>query len=286
MKKNYLFFITLICIALFPALNLSAKEEKWNFKKFDQTLSLTRGTVSPTNSSAVYFENDEACRFAKTHWGWLDASCGAIDGFLMMTAPNIDTIVIETPNNGGYVKYDDWGSSDKDENIQKIWDELKANYAEQGKRIHKKFELVRWLVYPTLVKEKNYIYYAFLQDLDGIEQPQLVASVLDREGYIKFQVVPRNLTSSSSDLEFKRTIETALKIYTPNQSKSYTDYSTGDKVSEYGIFGVLAALAGIKWGKAAAAGILATLLLFAKKFWWIILLPFFYLVRKFFKRNN
>jgi uncharacterized membrane-anchored protein len=286
MKKEYLFFITLICIALLPTLNLSAKEEKWDFKKFDQTLSLTRGTVSPTNSNAFYIKHDEACRFAKTKWGWLDANCGAIDAFLVLTAPNIDTIVIEIPNDDGYVKYEDWESSDKDEKIQEIWDGLKAMYAEQGKRVNKKFDVVRWLVYPTLDKEKNYIYYAFLSDIDGIKQPHIVASVLDREGYVKFQVVTRNLTSSSSDIEFKRAIESALKIYTPNQSKSYADYSTGDKVSEYGIFGVLAALAGIKWGKAAAVGIFATFLIFAKKFWWIILLPFYYLVRKFFKRND
>ena len=78
----------------------------------------------------------------------------------------------------------------------------------------------------------------------------------------------------------------ALEIYKPNQSNSYDDYVKGDKVSEYGIFGVLAALAGIKWGKAVATGIIATFLIFAKKFWWIVLLPFYFIIRKIFKKNK
>ena len=286
MKTKLAFSITFICIAFFPTLNLNAQDKKWDVKKFDQTLSLTRGTVSPTNSVSYYFDRAEACRFAKTEWGWLDKNCGGMDAFLLNTAPNIDTVLIETPNNDGYVKFDDWDASDKDESIQKIWDALKLKYAEQSKRINKKFEIVRWLVYPKLVKEKKFLYYAFLANIEGVEQPMINASVLDREGYIKFQVVTQNLTSSSSEIEFKRTIEGALGLYTPNPSKSYADYRPGDKVSEYGIMSVLAALAGIKWGKAAAAGIFATLLIFAKKFWWLILLPFYFLVRKIFRRNK
>jgi len=271
---------------LFFATNVSSEEIAYDFKEFNEKLSLTRGTVSPAYTESYYLENDEACRFAKTYWGWQDENCPAIDSFLIRTSPGIDTIVIEVANSDGYVKYDDWESEDRDQYIQELWEGLQEIYSRQGKNLNVNLEVVRWLVYPTLNKEKNYIYYAYLLDQDGSKSVHLAASILDRGGYIKFQVIPTDLTSSSLEREFKETIESALSLYTPNQLKSYADYSIGDKVSEYGIFGVFAALAGIKWGKAAVTGLLATFLIFAKKFWWIIFLPLYTLVSRFFKKSN
>mgnify|MGYP001325373152 CR=1 FL=1 len=280
------FISTLLISFLFFATNLSSEEESYDFKEFNETLSLTRGTVSPAYTESYYLENNDACRFAKNYWGWEDENCPAIDSFLVNTSPDIDTIVIEVASSDGYVKYDDWESNDRDQYIQELWEGLNETYAVQGKNLNVNFKVVRWLVSPTFNKEKNYIYYAYLLDQDGTKSVQLAASILDRKGYIKFLVIPINLTSSSLDGEFKETIESALNLYTPNQSNSHADYTIGDKVSDYGIFGVFAALSGIKWGKAVASGILATFLIFAKKLWWVILLPLYTLVRRFFKKSN
>ena len=159
-------------------------------------------------------------------------------------------------------------------------------YALQSKSIEANMEVIRWLVRPTLVKKSNYMYYAYLIKQDGQTMPQIVATVFDRKGYIPFRLVPRNLTSSSSDEEFQETIEAALALYSPNTTEAYSDYTKGDKVSEYGVFGVLAALAGIKWGKAVAVGAFATFMLFAKKFWWIIFIPIAFFGRKLFKKKD
>jgi len=284
LKKNSLLIISIFIYSII-SFNLYAKSE-WDAKPFDGSLNTTRGTISSKYENGFYFENKEACRWATTQWGWLKPNCKAIDAFIINYAPNVDTTVISIPNNDGFVKYDDWYEDDKKSNIDKIWTKLKKMYALQAERMDKKIEVVRWLVYPTLIEEKNYIFYAFLLKIDGKEVPQIVASILDRYGYIEFKIVPRNLTSSSSAIEYKTAMISALEIYKPNQSNSYDDYVKGDKVSEYGIFGVLAALAGIKWGKAVATGIIATFLIFVKKFWWIVLLSFYFIIRKIFKKNK
>ena len=286
MDKVLPFIFSFLLMALFLGLNSTATAQNWDFRDFDQTLSLTRGKISPKNNEGYYVEKDEACRIAKSVWGWTDDNCRGIDALVALTGPNIDTLVVETPNSGGYVIYDDWDSSDKEKNIDKIWQGLKNNYLEQAKRTGDKLDMIKWLVYPTLIKEKNYLYYAYLLEINGEEQPQLIASLFDRKGYVRFVIVTSGLTGSSSNLEFEATIESALDLYTPNRTEAYADYTSGDKISEYGVLGVLATLAGVKWGKVAAAGIIGTLLIAAKKLWWIILLPFYFLIKKVFSRKN
>jgi uncharacterized membrane-anchored protein len=60
----------------------------------------------------------------------------------------------------------------------------------------------------------------------------------------------------------------------------------GDKVSEIGVLGILATLAGVKWGKFAVTGLIAILLAFAKKGWVLLLLPLLFLGRLFSKKKN
>ena len=92
---------------LFFATNISSEEISYDFKEFNEKLSLTRGTVSPAYTESYYLENDEACRFAITYWGWEDYMCTAIDSFLVNTSPDIDTLVIEVANSDGYVNQED-----------------------------------------------------------------------------------------------------------------------------------------------------------------------------------
>lgn len=274
----YLVFLT--------ALSLQAEEEIYDFKEFNEPLNLTRGFVSPNYTESFYLENDEACRFAKQMWGWVDENCQGIDAFLVATSPNIDTIVVEVANSDGYVKHDEWESSNKEEFIEELWEGLKEDFKSQSERLNSEIKLIRWLVYPTFIKDKNFIYFAYLAEQDGVYYPNIVSSILDREGHVKFLIIPANLTSVSAEKEFQQVVETALDIYTPYESKAYADYQIGDKIAEYGIFGLFAALAGIKWGKAVATGIIAALLVFAKKFWWVVFLPIFYFIRRLFVKDK
>jgi uncharacterized membrane-anchored protein len=210
-----------------------------------------------------------------------------MDKMLIYVAPNIDTLGLMKPNNSGYVEYDDWYKEDKDESIAEIVKLIKQLYKEQGERINEKFEWVKWLVYPTLVKDKNYMYYVYLSRINGEDQPQIQAAVYDKKGYVQIQIVPKNLTTTSSESEFRETLELGLNLYTPDIGQRYADYSPGDKVYKYGIIGSLAAISGVTWkgkAKAVAAGIFGMILIFAKKLWWLIFIPFILIFKKLFKK--
>ena len=284
--------ILVTLLVFFFSLTLRAElteDNPYGVSSFDKRVSLTRGSIYPNHTESLILSKDGACKGAKDIWGWTDSNCLAIDKMLLVTAPNVDTVVIEKPINIGYVKYDDWYDSNKDSEISEIVNKIKAQYKVQGQNLGKELEWIKWIVYPTLVEEKNYIYYVYLMRNDGEESTVIESSVFDRKGMIKFAIVTRNLTSESSEFEFRKALENVLDLYTPNQGQSYADYSNGDKVYKYGVIGTVATLAGVAWtkkGKAVAAGIFATILLFAKKLWWLIFIPVIALVKKLFKKNK
>jgi uncharacterized membrane-anchored protein len=264
-------------------------DNPYDISSFDSKVPLTSGSIYPNYAGAFKFGNKGACRLAKEIWGWSDSSCDGLDKLLIETAPNIDTLVIEYPQSIGYVEYDDWYKENKEEDIAEIVKELKRQYKVQSKRRNVEMEWIKWIVYPTLVKDKNYMYYSFLASDNGVKNPVVYSMIYDRNGYVKFAIVTKNLTASSPETEFRETVESALDLYTPDIGQRYADYSQGDKVYEYGIIGSLAALAGVSWkgkAKAVAAGIFATMLIFAKKLWWLIFVPFILIFKKLLKKKD
>jgi len=272
--------------------SLSAQEvtglEVTDLKDFDDEMYLTRGTYSPLNDWASWHVNeDAACTFTVNFWGWTRETCEIIDAMILLPSPGIDTLLIEKAYSDGYVKYDDWDSSDRNKYIEKLWKDLQESTNIQNVNLVNKLELIRWIVPPELNKEKNYIYYVYLLKDEYSEVAVTVSALLDREGYIKFSMLPidGSLNKDSNPNEFRKSIEAVLDLYTPYKSNSYEDYAIGDKVSEYGVFGVFAALAGLKWGKVLVTGFLATLLIFIKKFSFLIFIPFLLVANKFFKKR-
>ena len=133
------------------------------------------------------------------------------------------------------------------------------------------------------------MYYAYVVSQDGATYPVIESMIYDRKGYIKFQIAPQNLTSSSPESEYRNTVESALDLYTPNIGQRYADFTQGDSVYKYGVMGSLAALAGVSWkgkGKAAAAGIVGMILVFAKKLWWLIFIPVIALFKRLFGKKD
>ena len=286
MQKILLILLIALTSTTFAA---SDADNPYDVSAFDNKVQLTSGSLYPNYEEASQLGDKGACKLVKESWGWSDANCDGIDKLLIFTAPNIDTLVVEIPQNIGYVEYDDWYKENKDEDIAEIVKKIKIMYKEQGKRINRDFKWIKWIVYPTLVKDKNYMYYAFLMSDEGVKTPTIESMIYDRKGYIKFQMVPMNLTDSSPEAEFRETVESALDLYTPDMGQRYADYSLGDKVYQYGIIGSLAALAGVSWkgkGKAVAAGIFGMILVFAKKLWWMIFLPFILLFKKLFRKKD
>jgi uncharacterized membrane-anchored protein len=281
--------IVLLMTVSSVALAAITEDNPYDLSDFDKEIQLTNGSIYPNYTEASQVGKEGACKLVKEIWGWGDENCPAIDKLLIFTAPNIDTLVIETPRNIGYVEYDDWYMENKDEYIAEIVELIKANYKVQSKRMNQELEWIKWIVYPTLVEDKNYMYYAYLTSQDGVKYPVIESMIYDRKGYIHFQIAPMNLTVSSSEAEYRKTVESALDLYTPNMGQRYADFRTGDNIYKFGVMGSLAALAGVSWkgkGRAAAAGIFGLILVFAKKLWWLIFLPLVVLFKKLFRKKD
>jgi len=275
-------FLKLLLVFIPLWITSVAQSQEYNWQRFNEELSLTRGTFYTTGQYSEWLPQTDYCRLVKTKWGW--DSCADIDAFVVYLTNSVDTLIIVKPDNSGYVKFDDWKSSDKDESIKQIEDELRKGVKQQSKSSGSNIQFLGWHTYPKLNEQNKFLYYATKLDWDGEIQLNVKASVFDRRGYVEFNLVPVETNVSSSTIE--RMIVETLGLYKPSPNETYASFTTGDKVSEIGVLGVLATLAGVKWGKVAATGLVAIFLAFAKKGWVLLLLPLFFLGRLFGRKKE
>ena len=145
--------LLLILIGLVCSPSLLADEYNW--KKFDNKLSLVRGSFYSPFEYAEWLPKNDFCKLVKNEWGWGD--CSTIDAFLVNPSYSVNTLVINKPTNDGYIRFDDWFSSDKDEEIEQIENELKQAVKEQSKNTGQSIELLGWHTYPNLNSDKNFL---------------------------------------------------------------------------------------------------------------------------------
>lgn len=286
MSRSLFENIVFVCIAAAiglsePAIRPAQAEEDYHFLNFTAPIPLSRGTLDPTGEGALTLEPAEACRLANTEWGWGPGECDTLARMVVGGDKDIDTLLIEKPADVGYVDLGDW--SDGDGSIERIWDSFSESMRAQSARIHKNLKPIRWYIRPTVDRDKQYLLYAVLLEWDGEPIINVKATKFDRYGYIVFSVVPRN--SDISPVDLKAAVERAMGSYHPKPEAAYTSYISGDKVAAVGAAGVLATLLGVKYGKAAAAGVFAVALIFIKKLGFVLLVLPVLLLKKLFRRT-
>lgn len=259
-----------------PAI-VQAQETPYNPANFTEPLNISRGKISPISQDSLYLDKEDRCNLLMNEWGW--EACDGVEAMIIGLAPGIDTLMIEAPDTEGHVKLDDWEGADRQDEIDAIWNDFVEGSKAQSEAVGQSIVPVRWFVQPTLNKEKSYLYYAILLDWDGEMIINAKASLFDRQGYIPFRIIPDS--SELSESELQRLVELSLEAYQPETKQAYFDFQDGDKVAAVGAVGVLAALVGVKYGKAAAAGFIAVALLFLKKAWFLLLLPLVFLKKLF-----
>ena len=94
------------------------------------------------------------------------------------------------------------------------------------------------------------MYYATDIGWDGDLSINVKAVVFDRRGFVTFSLVPIDLNMDESQM--LTTINAVLDKYQPKSEEGYSSFVSGDKVAVVGAVGVLATLAGVKYGKGAA----------------------------------
>lgn len=240
---------------------------------FTEPLSVSRGRLMPSSQDAMKIPRDEMCDLVKSEWGW--ESCDSVDAMVISFTPAIDSLLINKPNTSGYVKLQDWETDEREEVIAAIESDLRKSMKSQGARTGQKITFDGWRVYPTLNSNKKYMYYATNVSWDGELYVNVKAVVFDRRGYVDFSIVPTNSNISQSMMV--STINTVLDKYQPKPQEDYSSFVSGDKIAAVGAVGVLATLAGVKYGK-AATGLLVGLLLVLKKGAFLLLLPLFWIL--------
>lgn len=267
--------------ALISACTAHAQADQAEPLSFSGPLSMARGSISADNPNSFYVSKTDACTIAKVDWGW--ASCDGMDTLTFFLVPGADVVLFEQPNSDGYVTMDDWQSSDKDEAIRTIETDLAAGLRAQGEQLGVPVAFKGWLVYPTLDTAKNVLYYATESTWDGETNINIKASVFDRQGYVAFTIV--TISNNPTEAEIRGMVDATLAHYQSQPGQDYGSYVAGDAVSATGALGVLAALVGVKFGKAALGGLIAVILLFMKKGAVVLILPLIWAKNKFFGKK-
>lgn len=182
----------------------------------------------------------------------------------------------------GYVRLDDWNDVDADAMLTSVSEGTEADNVERRKAGLPALHVVGWLERPHLDRATNAVQWAF----EGRNEHHgslvnSVALILGRDGFEKLTWVGKK--NVGNDL-----LKTAQSSFSFPPGGLYTDYKAGDKVAEYGIAGLVAAVLGAKG--AAKLGLLAALVVFAKKFGVFLLIPvvvfFGWLKRQFSRRTQ
>ena len=263
----------------------NAQQSNGQVKSFLQPLSFTRGSLEPGSVTSDVLSKEIYCEIMLDNWGW--SSCDGIEAVIVGYNGVVDTLIVEKPQSDGFVKFDDWESSNKDTEIKKIEKELISSLKAQSKATGAEIRFGGWKIYPKLNRDTNVMMYAVNIIWDGVENINVKASKFDRRGYVVFRFVP--IESNLDEIELESVVLNAMKNYSPYKTENYASFSSGDKVAAVGALGVLAGLVGVKYGKAALGGFLAIALVFLKKGAVLLLLPLIWLgniLIKIFRRNS
>jgi len=279
----------LMAVAALTVLSAPAAAEApaapYEMLAFADPLALDRGKLLPVAESDIRVAEKDICAFLTNEFGWDRSGCDSIEAIILGYSAEVNTLLVEHPNSEGYVRFEDWVDGGPTEDIDAIWDELVAGAQAQSEVMGATIRMVDWVVYPTLNKEKSYLYYAYEVEWDGAPVINVKASLFDRRGYVTFRIVPEYEDHAEGALA--RVVESVLDAYSASPDQSYADFADGDEVATVGAVGVLASLAGVKYGKAAAAtGFLAVAIAFLKKAWFLIFVPFAFVARLFTRKKG
>lgn len=177
-----------------------------------------------------------------------------------------ETLVFYQKVSDGYVRLDDWGDIDADSMLKDVSANTEAANARRKGAGISAIHVVGWLERPHLDRATNTVRWAFeANDERSGSLVNSIALVLGRDGFEKLTWIgPKSAVNDGL-------LNIAQSSFTFPAGGSYADYKSGDKVAEYGIAGLVAAVLGVK--SAVKFGLLAALVVFAKKIGVFLLIP-------------
>lgn len=180
--------------------------------------------------------------------------------------PKTEGIVIYQKLGNGYVHIDDWHDVDADALLKAISEDTEAANMKRKSAGIAPLHVVGWMERPHFDRATNTVRWA-IETADEAEGPIVnsVALVLGRDGF------ERLLWAGAKSAATGEMLDVALASFAFPAGGRHGDYQPGDKVADYGIAGLVAAILGAK--TAAKLGAFAALVVFAKKFGVLLLVP-------------
>ena len=185
----------------------------------------------------------------------------------MLYDPASNAIVYYEKLGDGYVRIDDWDEVDADAMLKSISDNTEADNVKRRSAGISPLHVIGWMERPRLDRTTKTVRWA-IEAMDEREGATLnsVALILGRDGFEKLTWIgPKSAMNS----DLLRTAQVSFSFPTGGR---YSDHQPGDKLAEYGIAGLVAAVLGAK--VATKLGLLAVLTVFAKKIGVLIVVPF------------
>lgn len=272
-----------LCFLAEPAI-VFAQNSNYDPINFTQPLNVAKGSVIPKSEEAFYLSDEETCSLVVTEFGWDRSGCDAIDRMIFGLTPEIDSVIFEKPVSDGYVSLSDWDENSSSSEIAAIEDSYKQSIRAQSERLGQEIKFDGWLLYPTVDRDRKILYYANILSWSGSRTVNISVSYFDRHGYVPIKIV--TMDSELPSEAVRGVVAAATASYKPKAETDYAQFVSGDKVASYGALGVLATMLGVKYGKAATAGLLAIALVVLKKLWFLAFLPFVWLGSLFRRRSS
>jgi len=255
--------------------DLITKRGNW----VESEIILKRGKISILHGSAIAFTGQAHCDFDVYLNGQNPSLCKYKDVKIQNILDNdsgIDSINFEIPNSEGYVSFYGW-----EDNIQEAVRELNklirtSLQSRSNKEISRlNAEYLGFAIPPTLIKEKNVLFYAtkhIFTDKELNRSPgetlNITAVIFDRYGFIPFKLVP----TTKDKEKIKETIIKIVNSYSSNPGEDYKSFKEGDKVNPENIMNVFALSLGYNWDSIIEEqGYSSAFWLFLEKWWWLFL---------------
>jgi uncharacterized membrane-anchored protein len=235
----------------------------------DASAGIEVGHATVTADGARAITGEAACEFNLILNA--DVTCEVSAILIPPDGSGLDSINYFAPQDIGHVDMEEWTDGVSEE-IDEIWQHYVEGTKAQSERLGEEVIPLRWVLYPTLDKERGILIYGILVSFAGNETINLMAIKFTRKGFSLMRLITNDELMAAASADFANIADYASNTYLPATGLRYADFKVGDHVAEIGAVGVLASVMGVKYAsnKGTLAAIGAAILIFAKKAWFLV----------------